>query len=60
LFIFGGSSTKGFCFALIVGIVIGTYSSIFVATPVIVDLGKNLKMSTKRVSEKLGKKVAKV
>ncbi|MFV0345896.1 MAG: protein translocase subunit SecDF [Bacteroidales bacterium] len=35
--IFGGTSVRGFVFALIVGIVVGTYSSIFVATPVAYD-----------------------
>ena len=38
LFIFGGEVLKGFAFALIVGIVIGTYSSIFVASPIVVEL----------------------
>ncbi|MBC6995405.1 protein translocase subunit SecDF [Neolewinella lacunae] len=40
LFLFGGSSIKGFAFALIVGIAVGTYSSIFVATPIVHDLTK--------------------
>lgn len=38
LFIFGGEVLRGFSFALLVGIIVGTYSSIFVATPVVVDL----------------------
>jgi preprotein translocase subunit SecF len=38
LFIFGGEVLRGFAFALIVGVVIGTYSSIFVASPVLVEL----------------------
>jgi len=38
LFLFGGSSIKGFAFALVVGIVVGTYSSVFVATPIMHDL----------------------
>ncbi len=38
LFLFGGSSIKGFAFALIVGILVGTYSSIFIATPIVHDL----------------------
>jgi len=40
LFIFGGPALKAFSFALIVGIVVGTYSSIFIATPIVVDLNK--------------------
>ena len=38
LFLFGGASIKGFAFALLVGIVVGTYSSIFIATPIVYDL----------------------
>jgi SecD/SecF fusion protein len=37
LFIFGGSGISGFAFALLIGILVGTYSSIFIATPVVVD-----------------------
>ena len=40
LFLFGGPSLSGFSFALLVGIIVGTYSSIFVATPVFVDFYK--------------------
>ena len=38
LFIFGGEVIKGFTFALLVGIVFGTYSSIAIATPIVVDM----------------------
>lgn len=37
MFIFGGDSLRGFVFAMLVGIVVGTYSSLFIATPVLVD-----------------------
>lgn len=40
LFIFGGEVLRGFSFALLIGVVFGTYSSIFVASPVIIDFGK--------------------
>jgi SecD/SecF fusion protein len=40
IFIFGGEVIRGFTFALLIGIVIGTYSSICIATPVVVDLSK--------------------
>ncbi|PQJ69443.1 protein translocase subunit SecDF [Polaribacter butkevichii] len=40
IFLFGGDSIKGFMFALIVGVVVGTYSSLFVATPVMFDTSK--------------------
>ena len=35
IYIFGGAILKGFSFAMIVGVIIGTYSSIFVATPIL-------------------------
>lgn len=40
LLIFGGEVLRGFAFALLVGIGIGTYSSIFIAAPIIIDLDK--------------------
>lgn len=39
LFIFGGEVTRGFAFAMLIGVITGTYSSIFVAAPILVDLG---------------------
>jgi SecD/SecF fusion protein len=41
LFIFGGEVTRGFAFAMLIGVLTGTYSSIFVAAPILVDLGGN-------------------
>jgi preprotein translocase subunit SecF len=38
LFLFGGQVLNGFAFALVVGILIGTYSSIFVASPILIGL----------------------
>ncbi len=40
LFIFGGEVTRGFAFAMLIGVITGTYSSIFVAAPLLVDLGR--------------------
>ncbi|WP_299108267.1 protein translocase subunit SecDF [uncultured Tenacibaculum sp.] len=40
IFFFGGDSIKGFMFALIVGVAVGTYSSLFVATPIMFDTTK--------------------
>jgi len=37
MFLFGGDSIRGFIFAMLVGIIVGTYSSLFIATPVLVD-----------------------
>jgi SecD/SecF fusion protein len=41
LFIFGGEVTRGFAFAMMIGVFTGTYSSIFVAAPILVDFAKN-------------------
>jgi SecD/SecF fusion protein len=40
IFIFGGETIRGFSFSLLIGIVIGTYSSICIATPIVVDFDK--------------------
>lgn len=40
LFLFGGEVLRGFSFAFLIGILVGTYSSVFVATPIVVDLTK--------------------
>ena len=46
IFLFGGESIRGFMFALIIGVIVGTYSSVFIATPVMFDtLKKSLKKS---------------
>lgn len=45
LFIFGGEVLKGLSFALIIGIVIGTYSSLFVASPLVLELDKRTRKS---------------
>ena len=37
IFTFGGESIRGFMFALIIGVIVGTYSSVFIATPVMFD-----------------------
>ncbi len=48
LFLFGGEVLRGFSFALLVGVVVGTYSSVFIATPIVIDLDKN---ALKKASE---------
>lgn len=40
LFIVGGEVTRGFAFAMLIGVITGVYSSIFVAAPILLDLGK--------------------
>lgn len=41
MFIFGAESLRGLLFALIIGVVVGTYSSVFIATPLMYDTLKN-------------------
>ncbi|HRE64203.1 MAG TPA: hypothetical protein PKU77_10455, partial [Ferruginibacter sp.] len=41
LFIFGGEVTRGFAFAMLIGVVTGSYSSIFVGAPVLLDFAKD-------------------
>ncbi|MEX0274383.1 MAG: protein translocase subunit SecDF, partial [Flavobacteriaceae bacterium] len=49
IFIFGGESLRGFMFAMIVGVIVGTYSSVFIATPTMFDfLGKKLRSGDKK------------
>jgi len=38
LFVFGGEVIRGFSFAILIGIILGTYSSIFLAAPIVADL----------------------
>lgn len=45
LFIFGGEVLKGFSFALLIGIILGTYSSLFVASALVVELEERTKKS---------------
>ncbi|NJO87006.1 MAG: hypothetical protein HC821_02935 [Lewinella sp.] len=56
---FGGNSIRGFAFALLVGIIVGTYSSIFIATPIVHDLSNDLAPDTKKI-EAATTKTAKV
>ena len=42
LYIFGGEVIRGFTFAMIWGVLVGTYSSIFIAAPVLVFLGARI------------------
>jgi SecD/SecF fusion protein len=52
LFVFGGASIRGFAFALMVGVLVGTYSSVFIATPIMSDLTGDMKMRDKDSDKK--------
>ncbi len=47
IFIFGGEVIRGFSFALLIGVIVGTYSSVFVASSVAYDLQRNSKEEEK-------------
>jgi len=59
LYLFGGEIIKGFSFTLLVGIIVGTYSSIFVASAMLVRLGFNVEEYKKKEAEKLKRKAEK-
>ncbi len=56
LLIFGGEVLRGFSFALLLGILVGTYSSIYVASPIVVDLSERRGLPTPSASISGGKK----
>ena len=51
IFIFGGAILKGFSFAMILGVIIGTYSSIYIANPILVSLNVSQKTILKEEKE---------
>lgn len=51
VFIFGGETIRGFVFAMLIGVVIGTYSSLFIASPIVYDTIK-IVGSTKKIKKK--------
>ncbi len=52
LYLFGGEIIRGFSFTLLVGIIVGTYSSIFIASPLLTILGFDLEKYRKKLAEK--------
>ncbi len=52
LFIFGGQVTHGFAFAMLIGVITGTYSSIFVAAPILVDFARNKPLGSAETKKK--------
>jgi len=55
LFIYGGATLKDFAFAILIGIIVGTYSSIFIASPIVLwwsrGTGENLAKQVKKKAE---------
>ena len=58
LFIFGGEVTRGFSFAMLIGVITGTYSSIFVAAPILVDFAKDKPLGAADLATENVKKAA--
>ena len=52
LFIFGGEVTRGFAFAMLIGVITGTYSSIFVGAPVLIDFAKDKPLGAAKEAKK--------
>jgi SecD/SecF fusion protein len=50
IFLVGGEVTRGFAFAMLIGVITGVYSSMFVAAPMLINLGTS-KKEKKAVSE---------
>jgi len=48
IFLFGGDSIKGFMFALIIGVIVGTYSSLFIASPIMYDTTTKLEKNNNK------------
>ncbi|MDP4284446.1 MAG: protein translocase subunit SecDF [Bacteroidota bacterium] len=59
LFIFGGEVTRGFSFAMLIGVITGTYSSIFVAAPILMEFAKDKPLGMARIKSKEVKKTSK-
>jgi len=59
LWLWGGEIIHGFGFTLLVGIIVGTYSSIFVASPVLIWLGFDIKAFRTKLSDKERRRVEK-
>jgi len=55
LFVFGGEVIRGFSFAILIGIVVGTYSSVFLAAPTVYDLGNAKEQAEAAVPVKVAK-----
>ena len=56
IFVFGGETIQGFVFALLMGVIVGTYSSLFIASPIAYDIQRALaRRKEKKAAEKAAK-----
>ena len=51
IFVWGGGIIKNFAFAMMVGVIVGTYSSIFIASPIVVAMDRYLEERKRRNAE---------
>jgi preprotein translocase subunit SecF len=47
-FLFAGSVVRGFCFAMLIGVITGTYSSVFIAAPVVLEWAERTAIKGKK------------
>ena len=59
MFIFGGETIRGFIFAMLFGIIFGTYSSVFIASPITVEMGKLVNLAKSKKAAKNAAELAK-
>ncbi|MEI8084617.1 MAG: protein translocase subunit SecDF [Paludibacter sp.] len=59
MFIFGGETIRGFIFAMLFGIIFGTYSSVFIASPITVEMGKLVNLAKSKKEAKKAAEIAK-
>ncbi len=52
IFLFGGATIRGFTFALLIGVLVGTYSSLFIATPIAFDTQKRIAKVVGKIKKK--------
>ncbi len=58
LFFFGGEVTKGFAFAMMIGVITGTYSSIFVGAPILIDFAKDKELGAAKLKTDVVRELA--
>jgi SecD/SecF fusion protein len=58
LFFFGGEVTKGFAFAMMIGVITGTYSSIFVGAPILIDFAKDKELGAAKLKTDIVRELA--
>jgi len=58
VFLFGGAAIKGFIFALMIGVIVGTYSSLCIATPILIDFSRKKLIEDKNLAAEKAELIA--